>query len=123
MREILFRGKRIDSGEFEFGNLSIHKTGKAFIKSGSAVHSFEVDPATVGQYTGLTDKNGVKIFEGDFLLIRDSQQPVLVRFINFSWECTSEAIGPYYRHRLEGESSKYEIISNIHDNPEFLNEA
>ena len=64
MREILFRGKRVDNGEWVYGDLSQHKTGKKFIKCGSAIHSYEVIPKSIGQYTGLTDKNAKKIFEG-----------------------------------------------------------
>ena len=131
-REILFRGKQLDNGKWMEGFYAEKKDPilpgvvKEFIvgadeNSMSAWHL--VDPATVGQYTGLTDRNGKKIFEGDLLLIGDGKQPVLVQFINFSWECTSEAIGPYYRHCLEEKSSKYEVIGNIHDNPELLQEA
>lgn len=63
----LFRAKRIDNREWIVGDLSHHKTGRVFIKPfhGSAMSSCEVDKSTICQYTGLTDKNGRKIWEND----------------------------------------------------------
>lgn len=77
MREILFRGKRIDNAEWVYGSLvSLDDKGKAILKSKSAVYMpngkntisstdcYEVDPETVGQYTGFKDKNGNKFDDG-----------------------------------------------------------
>ena len=125
MREILFRGKRTDNGEWETGSLVIIRDGcsdkEVFIADKMTGYHTPVISETVGQYTGLTDKNGVKIFEGDIVraFTRFSEiyvSPVAYHdgtfwFKNWSWT--------KFLFKFE----KIEVIGNIHDNPELLETA
>lgn len=141
MREILFRGKRIDNGEWVYGDL-VHAVNKFYISYyyESALTTFinetfeydgisiiraapfiEVDPSTIGQYTGLTDKNGKKIFEGDIILRRYVRPNFLVEYSEEETEYQANFIGggcaSLYKYFSSKESK---VIGNIHDNPELL---
>lgn len=142
MREILFRGKRKDNGEWICGGLICHLEFEKFyivnesIKQDNATgcfidYYFEVDPETVGQYTGLTDKNGNKIFEGDILkcLTDDFVGTVIYNkntasFIVEIKDSNSEFF--HYSSLNKGDITRplqlQETVSvgNIHDNPELL---
>ena len=133
MREILFRGKRIDNGEWvEGGLISVACCGKpatySIMPTTPTSCNYSVIPETVGQYTGLTDKNGNKIFEGDILsayfddLFPDSESILVVGNNGFAFtlkcrDCEPEIIDntdiPYFK-------DNFEVIGNIHDNPELL---
>ena len=125
MREILFRGKRVGSGEWVVGTLvKMGPVGyvRHFILPdyASAFYDIEVDPATVGQYTGLTDKNGVKIFEGDILSIENpnpfKSSTEIVEFSKVRWTAGVMDLDEI----LNGWPCT--IIGNIHENPELLEE-
>ena len=142
MREILFRGKRINNGEWVEGCL-VHRSmfygepcDNYFILCDGEFHcdyynASEVIPETIGQYTGLTDKNGKKIFEGD--ICTDEFRTLLVRYDFFQWNCkVIETTGlikglefPLWhwdRYPQNG-CRQLEVIGNIHDNPELLKES
>lgn len=123
MREILFRGKRIENGEWVYGSLVLWYDGSISIETGVYdAPMYAVDPATIGQYTGLTDKNGKRIFEGDLITIPGSKRqglPAPVTWSNFDarFEICRRGFNPIC---LDGDEGIYEVIGNIHDNYEFL---
>ena len=136
MREILFRGKRYDNGEWEYGHLVTgtyyldQKPITAIMPSDlifyprSEVNGWEdVDPETIGQFTGLTDKNGKKIFEGDLCLcnrhIASSVDRQVFR-INLNTQYGQWVGDSFCSNITADEFFMCEIIGNIHDNPELM---
>ena len=127
MREILFRGKRIDNGEWVYGAYMAHDyDGHTIFNQNledGTLQGFEVIPETVGQYTGLKDNNGVKIFEGD--IFRDDEYFVIVKYFvdgGFSVDYRMPGgrwinYGELYYYLKDYECK---VIGNIHDNPELL---
>lgn len=124
-REILFRGKSILTGLFIEGNLVIDRNRETFIiwfnhKQKECWTS--IYPYSVGQYTGRTDKNGNKIFEGDIVIIDNSLKAVVIWFngsFRFQDELSSKAtsldeMGVVMRNY------DVQVIGNIHDNPELM---
>ena len=126
MREILFRGKRkengywIDGGFCEYRNFSGEQVYN-IIHNG---YSNEVIPETVGQYTGLTDKNGTKIFEGDIVEDFIPFNMGLYDTNKYLVEYSDSLCGfkPFCESDHYGDTiiEQCKIIGNIHDNPELL---
>lgn len=126
MREILFRGKHKADGKWYEGNMHINKQGVAFITPDDTPHGCYrlVAPDTVGQYTGLTDKNGTKIYEGDIVKLR-----LLAAKMEWKGVCEyrSGAFGLAWQYAGERYctfagtcNAEYEVLGNIHDNPEMM---
>lgn len=131
MREILFKGKDLSgvlTRSWIFGSLDTTENEHTIMiypdRFGNKCRIF-VDPKTVGQYTGLTDKNGKKIFEGDILHCTarlDSANMVVI------YENAEFRLVPCERYKTytTGMGYRYfgcldtEVIGNIHDNPELL---
>lgn len=139
--EALYRGKRKDNGEFVYG-MPYQCTKGAWlnpIENGTYIQAskllengeiiltgvYEVDPSTVGQYTGLTDKNGVRIFRGDrcrdsigiaFTVVWDDDNARFIGVTNEAWDVnTGKYVQGERRICYVGRIPRVEVIGNIHD--------
>lgn len=142
MREILFRGKDIKGNWYE--GLLTHNIAKDewYISNKAGIPTaYQVRPETLGQYTGLTDKNGVKIFDGDILHFGDKNYLVFWNDECFQWQIRIRKDGfsfPIYHGQDTGcpvecitlgwvaaeipiiGTMSTKIVGNIYDNPELL---
>jgi uncharacterized phage protein (TIGR01671 family) len=118
MREILFRGKSIETGKWVYGDLTHLNNGEI------AINNILVNKKTVGQYTGLKDRGGGMIFEGDIIAMLPGTKKQEVFLIKWSesWHGWG-AKGKHDKIQIFTKDkvlSAVEIIGNIHDNPELL---
>ncbi|MFD0673952.1 YopX family protein [Cohnella sp. GCM10027633] len=118
MRDIRFRGKRIDNGEWVYGYFVKGATRFCILHSLAVFDAVDVDPDTVGQYTGLKDLNGKEIFDGDVLDI--SGRPMFIEWndISAQWAVKSPSGTGYLD--MNNDLHEYEVIGNIHDNGDLL---
>ena len=131
MREIKFRAKRTDNGAWVLGDLQhVQRINTKEQAEQSGRHSepavrianYDVDEQTIGQYTGLKDKNGREIYDGDILCYKDEKGK------EYRFEVIFNAGAFCFSHHGMGtctylsmhDMSKYTVEGNIHDNPELL---
>ena len=122
MREIKFRGKGKKDGKWYFGNLyDIDTYGRTHICTING-GCLDIDHETVGQFTGLYDKDGKEIYEGDIL--RFGNSPSGVCEVKWNESIAAFCICFYFKGEIGsrplGGCVEFAIIANIHDNPELL---
>lgn len=134
MREILFRGKRTDNCEWAYGAPTKDNHGEmVMVKSTFECDEYNcrganclyVDENTVGQYTGLTDKNGTKIFEGDILRrAYHPEEDVIIEWHDGRFKFRKRNKPKDYRYEslccVQNTVDYLKVIGNIYDNPELL---
>lgn len=152
MREILFRGRRIDNGEWVEGSLCCEAKSPLRINGEwvqcphisvydphhhvpgfgnlGAPRFYAVDPSTVGQYTGLKDRNGVWIFEGDVVRCNDARGYIRFGTYASAYSSRETHVGFYIEWIVDTmlridlaywvDKGKIEVIGNVHDNPELM---
>ena len=131
MREILFRGKRTHNGEWVYGDFvrgnerkSLRDSIFVYDSETQSFNDYEINPSTLGQYTGLTDKNGKRIFEGDIAKVLQGKDKDIayVGFENGAFMLYPKTGNIYERTLWEYWYNDWdvEVIGNIHENPELL---
>lgn len=130
----LYRGKRIDNDEWAIGNLLVFPDLTSYIccpdaDDGETLVKYSVYPEKVGECTGLTDKNGKKIFEGDIVTAQDNVigspfcDGITGKIVYDETAFFIEPKDPMESQWLFNECAVYKIIGNIYDNPELLEAA
>lgn len=136
MRDIKFRGKTLDDGRWVYGSLIISKpfvdgVREAWIReetilplgtiSTPTANFIRVDTKTVGQYTGLKGKNGREVYEGDILLQKDTRLIVKWDDRHAMYKCFFVDLAENY-YNLDDTYIRdfFEVVGNIHENPEML---
>ena len=130
MRIIKFRGKDLDTGEWIYGHFFQRLGHYPTIveprpRDGKVMYyEIAVEDTTVGQFTGLLDKNGKEIYEGDIIIeklrrSRKDGERLIICFDDFEWQ-GKNANGATTSLSLLAEYHTVEVIGNIHDNPELL---
>lgn len=126
-RQIIFRGKRLDNGEWVYGDLEYNRA-----KNTARIHTYDeggeylmqhlVEPESVGQYTGLLDKNGKEIYESDIVMQRgySGVKPMVVRFEQGAFIVGWHG-GSSTQTRPMLIQKRCEVIGNVIDNPDLLN--
>lgn len=130
MREHLHRAKRIEDGVWIHGNLFISDDGsevQILLGNKTIRIGYDCDKETICEFTGLIDKKGNQIFEGDIVIIDGKY----IRYVAYSGECTA-FVAMHYIDRQQSEFTgvlgdsydnykrQYEVIGNIYDNPDML---
>lgn len=135
MREILFRGKQLDNGEWVEGFIvasreNTYPDGFEMITVDGINYdelesyipdftSYAVDPDTVGQYTGMKDKNGKKIFEGDIVdILTENEEIGVIEYDDGGFQVEADGFIVDFHANING--TDLEVIGNVHDNPELL---